>query len=238
MTSNAVTLKAIDAALAAKFAGVSIDVGSPAVSTPVTVFLEEPDPEEYPERVFPSVAIKMLSAVPDYAGIVDSEDLVNEELSTDNGQTPPVITTRKRPLPHRIMYSVDTWHKARVSESRDLLSAAIFHKIDPRDYLTVQNIDGTAITVWLFWVGGISGTEEKHVDEIIYHKTLNVVVLAYLSLVEATDTTDLKVATEHNFEVSLRHTYLDSNGTLQVDDSKNVKDVEFRVTDTDVEIIP
>jgi len=239
MTSLAVTLKAIDAALFAKYSGISIDAGDPPAATPVSVFLEDPDPEEYPERVYPSVSIRFISLVPDYTGIVESDDIdESEEISYDDGVSPPVRTMRKKPLPHRIMYSIDTWHRARVSESRDLVAEAIQYLTDPRGYLTVQNIDGTNIDVWLFWAGGIATADERSTDEIIYHKSLTVSVLAYLARTAVGTTTEVKVATDLDFEVLSRHVYLDSNGDLQIDDSKNVKDVEFRITDTGVEVIP
>ena len=238
MTSNAVTLKAIDAALIAKYSGIAINTGDPPASTAVTAFLEIPDPEEYTERVFPSIAIQFLSSVPDYFSIVDSEDLMDEEVSYNAGASPPVSTRRKRPLPHRIQYSVETFHRVRVSESRDLVTEALLHRTDPRGYLTVQNIDGVDIDVWLLWDGGILSKDRTETDETIYRKILTVTALAYLSTVDVATTTEEKVATELNFEVQSRHTYLDSNGVLQVDDSKNVTDVEIRITDTDVEVIP
>jgi len=238
MTSYAVTLKAIDAALLAKYSGISINTGNPPASTAVTPFIEDPDPEEYTERVFPSVSIKMLSLVPDYFAIVDSEDLLDEEISYDAGASPPVSTRRQRPLPYRVQYSIDTWHRERVSESRDLLIETILYRTNPRGYLTVQNVDGVNVDVWMIWDGGVTSMDFSETDEIIYRKSLTVYVLAYLALVDASDTSEEKVATELNFEVQSRHTYLDSNGEVQVDDSKNVKDVEIRVTDTDVEVIP
>ena len=239
MTSLATTIKAIDAALVTKYSGISIDTGSPSVVTPVTVFMEDPDPEEYPERVYPSIALKLLSTVPDYFAIVESDDVDDsEEISYNDLVVPPVRTMRKKPLPHRVMYSIDTWHKARASESRDLVAEALLYLTDPRGYLTVQNIDGTAIDLWMFWDGGITAAEERSIDEIIYHKTLTVSILAYLARTAVDTTTDTKVATELDFEVQSRHFYLGAGGVIQIDDSKNVKDVEFRITDTDIEVIP
>lgn len=238
MTSYAVTLKAIDEALIAKYSGLSINTGSPPAPTAITPFIEVPDPEVYTERVFPSITIQLLSVVPDYFSIVDSDDLADEEVSYNAGASPPVSTRRQRPLPYRVQYSIDTWHRVRASESRDLVTEALIYNTNPRGYLTVENVDGVDVDVWLIWDGAVTSADSRETDEVIYHKTLTVYVLAYLSLVDAADTTEEKVATELNFEVQSRHTYLDSTGTLQVDDTKNVKDVEIRVTDTDVEVIP
>ena len=235
MGSLAVTLKAIDAALIAKYTGITISVDS--VVTAVTPFIEEPDPELYTERTFPSVAIKMISMVPDYQAVVDSEDDTTEETDYDAGVTPPERSMRQRPLPFRIMYSIDTWHKANVGESRDLVTEAVLYRTNPRGYLTVENIDEEDINVWMFWSGGVTTLDEADTDEMIYHKNLTVTVLAHLALVEADDVTDLPVATELQLSTYSRRTWQGEDG-LEVDDTENVKDITIRVTDTDVDVIP
>lgn len=237
MTSLAVTMKAIDAALLAKYTGITINTGDPPASTSVTPFIEDPNPEQYAERTYPSIAIKMISMTPDYTGIYETEDLNEEEVAYDPGPAPPVRSMRKNPLPYRLLYSLDTWHKARVGESRDLVTEALIHRTDPRGSLTVTNIDGVDIPVWMFWQGGITSVDEYDVDEVIYHKSLTVLILAYVAIVDSDDVTEEKVVTELNLDVSLRHTWRDKDG-FHVDDSKNVKDVTIRVTDTDVEVIP
>ena len=237
MTSLAVTLKAIDVALVTKYTGLSINTGTPPVATSITAFIEDPDPEVYSERTYPSISIKLISMIPDYSGIYESEDLNEEETDYDPTETPPVRSMRKKPLPFRLAYSLDTWHKARVGESRDLVTEALIYNTDPRGYLTVSNIDGVNIPIWMFWQGGVTSVDEYDVDEVIYHKSLTVVVLAYVAQVAFDDVSEEKVVTELNLDVSSRHTWRDEDG-FHVDDSKNVKDVSIRVTDTDVEVIP
>jgi hypothetical protein len=89
----------------------------------------------------------------------------------------------------------------------------------------------------MFWEGGIRTLDEVDVDEIIYHKTLSVVVLAYLSTVGVDTVSEEKVVTEAQLDIYNRHVETNSDGTT-VDDSKNVKDISIRVTDTDVEVSP
>jgi hypothetical protein len=235
MTSLATTLKAIDAALIAKYSGITITTSDG--DTGVTAFIEAPMPEVFDERTFPSISIKLLSVLPDYTRIYETEDFNDEETDYDDSVDPPVRSMRSKPLPYRILYSVDTWHRARAGESRDLVTEAILHRTRPRGSMTVQNIDGSNIDVWLFWEGGIRTLDEIDVDEIIYHKTLSVVVLAYLSTTEADTVSEEQVVTAVDLDIYNRHVETDSSGTT-VDDSKNVKDISIRVTDTDVEVSP
>jgi hypothetical protein len=232
MTSLATTIKAIDAALIAKYSGITILTGAVPTVTAVAPFIEEPLPEAYTERVFPSISIKLLSILPDYSRIYETEDFSEEETDYDDTVSPPVRNMRSKPLPYRLMYAVDTWHKARAGESRDLLTEAILHRTQPRGSLTVQNIDGVNIPVWLFWEGGIRTLDEVDVDEMIYHKTLSVIVLSYLSTASAEDVSEEKAVTETRLSFYNRHVEISSSG-VTIDDSKNVKDISIRVTDTD-----
>jgi len=240
MGSIAVTLTAIDQALLTKYSGITIPTGPLATPTAVEVFMEQPSIEEFEERTFPSVSLKMMSVTPDYSRIVDSDDEEEEEVAYDDTETPPVRSMRKRPQPFRIQYSIDTWHKALVAESRDLISEVLMYRTCPRGFLTVANIDGENVDVWLFWEGGFVTSDELHSDEIIYHKTLTLVVVAYLALSAVDDVDEEKVVTEAQVEVSLRSTWRDQGGhplEIQVDDTKNVLDLVIGVTETDEEPI-
>jgi hypothetical protein len=201
MSTKATTLKLIDAALAAKYSGLTIMTGSPAASTPVEVFVEVPDPEETTERTFPSITVQFASMTPDFRDMQHCDDDEDEDLSLDMNTTPPEMVTRPRPIAFRIMYALSTWHRKRVSEDRDLVFEAILRTTKIRDYLTVKNIDNEDITVWLMWDGGVVNADEDDIDERIYHKSLTLSVLAYLSLVEETDTSRVKVVTDLEFEV-------------------------------------
>lgn len=222
MTSKATTLKLIDEALAAKYAGLSILTGSPAVSTSVEVFLETPDPEETTERTFPSISLQYVTMTPDYRDMQHCDDEEDEDLVLDGTVTPPEMVVRPYPTAFRIMYSLGTWHRKRISEDRDLVFEAILRTTKIRSYLTVKNIDGEDITVWLMWDGGVVNADADDIDERIYHKSLTLTVLAYLSLVEDTDTTRSKVVTNVEVEVD---SYKDGVST---------KDVAFEFDSTGV----
>lgn len=172
--SDAVTIKDIDAALAARYAGMSIWVGDPAVLTPVTVFIEEPAPEEYPERVFPSVTLKLMSILPDFARWhSDDDEHAEEELSYDDMPAVPLREMRQVPVPSRLIYSFDTWHRVRAGEGRDLLQEAVFGRTHPRGSMSVG-----AVKVWVLWSGGLANLDEVETDEVILHKSLTIEVLA------------------------------------------------------------
>ena len=227
MTSLAVNIEGIDTALVTKYSGMTINVAG--VSTAVEVFLEEPNIEQVDERVYPSVSIKLMSILPDLAvSESDEDDNDYEEVSYDSVSSPNEREMRLKPKPYSILYSIDTWHRVLVSESRDLLEVAILQKITPRDYLSVTNIDGDSVDCWMFWSGGVTGNDEKESDVIIYHKTLTLEVRAHLTRVDADDTTDEKVAMEGQWAV---YKLSPTEDQVAVDSDKEL-DVNFRVTDT------
>jgi hypothetical protein len=200
MTTRAVTQEAIEDALIARFQGITIDVESSP--TPVEVLMEEPSVEEVVERTYPSVAMMYLGEVPDYE-IRDSDDdegLV-EEVLYDPG--PPVHERVERAIPQalKLSYSIDTWNKTRAQESRDLLFRAVRARIGHRGYLQVLNIEGQPINLWMFWSGGVTPLNEKHPDMIVYHNSLTVDILAYVTVAEVDDTTTEKVAMEQHWKV-------------------------------------
>jgi len=176
---TAVSIKNIDEALALKYSGLSIDIGDPPVSTPVTVFVEEPSSEEYKERVYPSIAIKFLS-LSENSPSRHSDDEQEEEYDYDDTVTPPIRTMRKRGDRYEISYTIDTWHKIRAGESRDLLRYAIIETTPTRGYITVTDIDGGSQDLWVFWNGTLTTLDEQLNDVVIYHKTLTVRILAKL----------------------------------------------------------
>ena len=182
----------------------------------------------------------MLSATPEYSRILDSDDDDEEEVAYDDTATPPVRSMRQKPLPFRIQYSVDTWHKALVGESRDLIAEVLMHRTRPRGSLAVTNIDGTVTNIWLFWEGGVITADEMDTDEIIYHKTLTLVAVAYVALSDADDVEDRKVVTEAQVRVSLRRAWsapVEHPKDVQIDDTKNVLDLTISVDETDAEPI-
>lgn len=217
MTSQAVEIPAIDLALASHYSGITIETGvdengENGVVTPVSVFLEEPFTELYTERVYPSINIKYLGHVPDFE-VSHTSDEDAEQVDYDTGVTPHETVNRESPLPYRVLYSIDTWHKVRAIEDRDLVTEAIIKKTKPRGYLTVSNIDGEDVTVWFFTDGSVVQKDEPQPDMVIYHKIVTVSILAYLSGVAFDDTVREKVVMKVNWEAVWRLLRTDEFGS-------------------------
>ena len=103
------------------------------------------------------------------------------------------------------------------------------------------NIDGEYLDVWLFKVNGsLSVHDYDDVDTVIYHKSITVEALVYLAEVEYDETVREKVVNEVHWDVESRKTALDERGLVgEVDDSGNVTDIVFRVTEnTEEEVLP
>lgn len=184
------------------FSGITIPVQG--IETPVTVFIEEPSVEECTERKYPSVAVQYLIELND-ASVWESDiEDQSEEISRNTSLDVHEASMRANPEPSVFSYSIDTWNKVRASESRDLLFQAVKKRVKKRGYLTVQNVDGENIDVWMFWGGGIQPSHERYPDEIIYHHSLTVDIHAYAAVVDATDTVVEKVAMEVQWDVSLK----------------------------------
>lgn len=167
---TAVYIENVEEALLNRYSGISINVaGTP---TAVTVFMEDPSSEEYSERTFPSIAMTLIGISSDDESR-DSEDELTEILSTSSDPV-PITTNRQKGEPYILEYSIDTWHKLRASEERDLLRDAVIKKTPVRGYLSVEDIDGNTETVWAFWNGSVRSLNEIDVDEVIYHKSLSV----------------------------------------------------------------
>lgn len=225
---TAVTQSAIDLALATRYDGSQIDVaGTP---TDVSVFIEQPSSEEYAERVFPSVSISFLTMIYDTdRAHTDDEEL--EETVYNDAVDPPVRTSRQKGIPYILSYSVDTWHKDRVGESRDLVSEMLVQKTPPRGAMDVTDIDSGTESLWVMWSGGgVVQLDEIEGDYVIYHKSLTVDVYATL----LTDTTgyDDTVVTQLLMKFYARNFVYNEFGNSEVDDTNLVEDVQIRVTDT------
>ncbi|MHA2429219.1 MAG: hypothetical protein ACXADB_14450, partial [Candidatus Hermodarchaeia archaeon] len=185
---TAVTIENVDQALLARYAGISIDVAG----TPTTVesFIEEPSTEEYPERVYPSITLKLIAINFDETR-GHSDDDEEEEIAYNDGLTPPERTMRLKPSPFLLTYSLDTWHRVMVGESRDLVGRAFQERTHPRGSVDVTDVDGGTESCWVMWVGGVTENDERENDYVIYHKTLTINVL--VDLLTDPSTSDVKV---------------------------------------------
>lgn len=202
MPSQSTTLKLIDAAFVARYSGLTIAIGETPVITPVEVFMERPNTEEVRERTFPSISMMFVNMVPDFRDMQHCDDEDEEVVLYDDGVSPPENISRLKGTAYRIQYVLDTWHKNKVIEDRDLLFEAFLRKTPIRGYMTVKNIDNEDITVWVSWSGSLTSLDEMDVDTVIYHKSLSLVVLAYLAPVEYDETVGRKVVTDLEFEVN------------------------------------
>jgi hypothetical protein len=222
MTVQSTTLKLIDTGLIARYSGLEIPVGDPSVLTPVEIFIETPQPEEVPERTFPSISIRFLSMTPDFSDMQHCDDDEMEELYLDEDPTIPEMVTRQKGTAFRILYSLDTWHRAKVIEDRDLLFETFLRKTPIRGYLPIKNIDDEDISVWVNWTGSLVMADEADYDELIYHKSVTLTILAYLAPVSVSDIVSDKVVTKAEFEVN------------SVEEGVSTEDVTFEFDETTV----
>lgn len=230
--SDATTIKNIDNALVSRYSGISIGTGDPQAPTAVEVFMEIPDPEEATERTYPSIAIQFIGIAAGYE-MTESDDFEDEEISYNPTLDPPERAMRVSPLPYRVAYSIDTWHKARVGESRDLVSEAMIARTQPRDFIALTTIDAGTFDADLMWSGGIVNSDQLLPDVVIYHKSLTIEVAAYLSLVEANALTPEKVVTTNQWTVFQNQVAYDKSGRVQ-EVTGQIKDVTFNITDDGV----
>jgi hypothetical protein len=238
MTSNSVDLKTLDLALKAHYSGITIRVAG--VVTSVPVFLEKPSSETSTSRVYPSICLAYLGDFED-TEVCESTDFENEEeVGYDGSQPVHIRTSRKVSGPMRVRYMVDTWHKDLVLEDRDLSMEVFLKRTKPRGTLSVNNIDGEAITLWMFRANsGLQVMDYAEGDVQIFHKSVIVEVLAYLSEVEYDEVVEDKVAMELHWDVRSRGVKLNELG--QIDsavESDDVTDRNIRITENTEEILP
>jgi hypothetical protein len=233
--TTAVTIKNVDEALINRYSGITIDTGDPPSSTGVTAFIEEPASEVYTERTYPAVAIKLMSMLPAYdRAHTDDED--QEEVDYDPIPSPPIRTMRQRGLPYDIIYSLDTWHKIRVGESRDLITEAIVQRTPPRGYMTVEDVDGGDQDVWVIWYGGLGQLDEILPDGVMYHKSLSIRVMVDLLSIPTTE--DKKVVTTIDWKLYNRTVTYDIDGNVVLVPGGDIYDHTLRITESGEEHIP
>jgi len=238
MTSLSVSQEALENALVAKYSGFDLSVAG--VLTEVEVFLEKPSTEIETGRVFPSVSIMYLGESED-TEVQESSDESQEEVGLDGTVDPNERIMRDASDPIVMRYSIDTWHKDMAAEDQVLYHEMFRRRTKNKGYIRVLNIDGEYLDVWLFKVNGsLSVHDYDDVDTVIYHKSITVEALVYLAEVEYDETVREKVVNEVNWDVESRKTALDERGLVgEIDDSGNVTDIVFRVTEnTEEEVLP
>lgn len=243
--SLAVTQKIVDQGLFDRFQGLVINVedatGTP-VATPVNVFIEDPATEEQPERAYPAVVIQFQGAVFDTEVFHSSDDqpenIGGQVFVTAFG--PPAVVpsqnTRLAPQPYRLSYIIDTWHRVRAGEDRDLVAVALFEAVPPRGFMSLFNVDGEPIDAWVLWgAGGIISLDERHADMVVYHKSLTVDVL--VSILDSQQITSEKIVLAVRWGVECLSLVQGLTGPPFLDPDGAVLDVVFEVTATGVDVL-
>jgi len=228
MTSLATTMKRVDTALAAKYSGMKILTGNPPALTDVAVFIEDPMTEEFPELTYPSISIKFVSDSPNFE-VSEGNEGEFEDVGYDSSIYPNERLMRLLPEPHRLMYTIETHHKAKVGESRDLVHEALMKKTPARGYITIKNIDDEDIDVWLFWAEGIGMTQNDvyEADVVIYSKMITVSLPVFIARADADDVTREKVAMIADWKVFSRRTILTPDGIVVIPGEETL-DLEFQ----------
>lgn len=195
--SKAVTQESIELALKQRFSGVQLSLD--AVTYDVPVFLEDPATEETTERTYPSVSIQFLTLI-EAQELMQSDTDDYEEVGYDDTPAVHERLMRQAPYPYRLLYSIDTWCEDRALLDRQLVRRALLTKVTPRSFMSVLNIDGEAVDVDLFWDGRLANNDMKDDDHLVYHKTVSIAVVAYLTLAEVDEITRTAVSMEHEIE--------------------------------------
>jgi hypothetical protein len=186
--TQAVTIQKIDEALVARYLGLVVG------GSPVSVFIEEPDPDRRRERTFPSLSLKLISLLPAFE-LRDSETDQEEEIALDvTDETHPMRTMRQGPEPYSLVYSLDSWNRPFAKEARDLLMLAMLSRTPVNGYLSVENVDGEQVLLDCFARDAVISNDELEPDEVIYHKTRELEVVAWLDLVGIPHTSHRAVA--------------------------------------------
>lgn len=243
--SLAVTQRIVDQALFDRYQGLVInvedDAGTP-VATPVQVFVEDPATEEQPERAYPSIVIQFQGAVFDTEVFHTSDDMpenIGGQITTTAAGPAAVVPsqdTRPAPQPYRLSYIIDTWHRVRAGEDRDLVGVALFEATPPRGFLSMFNVDGEPLDAWVLWgAGGITSLDERHADMVVYHKSLTVDVL--VSILDSRQITSEKIVLAVRWGVDCISLVQGLTGPPFIDPNGAVLDVVFEVTATGVDVL-
>jgi len=195
-----VSITELEVALQQRFSGffstlIDSDESTGTALKRIEVFIDEPDVEEYPQRVFPSVSILFAGLEPDDR-YQDSED--RAFVSQDNTISPAENTVRLNEEWYRVAFDVHTWTlDARSDREMIQIVESVFRQKD-----AFPTNDGSFY--WIFRTGFTVADEKSH-DRKIYHKIWSIEVLADVwdnrqreafKVVEEIDVDILKVRTK------------------------------------------
>jgi hypothetical protein len=174
---------------------------------PITVFVERPDIEEVPKRVFPSISVNLIDM--EFEPEMDGHFPERTEILVD--QNNKEITSRKTSHWYRLSYQIHAW-SLYAKQDRDLVRR-IENRISPRDGLTVLDE-----SYWIFRANFVS-IDEVYQDRVIYHKVWTYEILADIDNSE-TDRTD-KMVEEIYIESSTVQTKIEDGTIKPIDSSGN-----------------
>ncbi len=187
----AVTITEIETALFDLWSGkvlTTLDKGP----VPVAVFVDRPDPEEFPEREFPSISIMMSDMLWESA-VEDSEDRV--AIATNTTAVPYITTMQRNAVWYRISFNIHGWSLDAAAD-RDL-TRWIDSRLLPRDAINV-NVSGEPdpVPYWIFRTG-FNVADEVDKDKVRYHKVWSFEVLADIN----NEDTDEQVKAVHEIRL-------------------------------------
>lgn len=167
------TIQAIEGALKTHLEGATVQTRD-SVSSTVPVFLDSPDVEEFPERVYPSISIMLMDCTPDF----EREDTTETvEISVDKSSVPYVATMRDASSPYRLSFMIHTWAMHWALTDRELMRW-VSKRLPPRTTIPLSGEN-----FWTFYKSSATLHEDDG-DQKIYHRAWTYDVLLDLEDVD------------------------------------------------------
>lgn len=139
----------------------------------VPVYVDSPDPEEYEQRDYPSLAIELESYHLDRTRLEGTQE-EQVVVAQDDPDEPTTITTERQDKPWVLLFSIHV-NTLDASADRDLV-ARVLTLIERRS-LSFIDEDEESDCVEMFWVS--TGRADRTEDDIrVYHKIIRFNVLA------------------------------------------------------------
>lgn len=203
-----ITIQDLERAVSEVFSGLQVNVFGELTEVPV--FIDKPDPEEFPNPVFPSIDLQFLDLRPENALDESYDDYV---VALDKTQTPFKATVRRPPAFYRIKLRVDSW--ALDADTDRQLVFLINTRKTPKDAIEVFPGEH----VWFFFVS-FQSYHTNLGDGQEYH---NVWTFDLLAPLENSDT-DAPVKQVHEIAIhsNLVKVGLDNDGKMVALTTDNV----------------
>ncbi len=160
-----VTIPQVEEAFGAIWGGKTLNIRNVGVKD-VPVFIDVPDAEEYPERVFPSISVFFTNMEPEVF-----ENEWDEILDVDDSVTPNIVTLQPASRWFRITFQVHTWVAGDAASDRELMLFMETRKRH-RDAFTIGS------DAYYMFRENMASANEDDGDTAIYHRiwTYDVIV--------------------------------------------------------------